>query len=131
MRKSIQVEGFGHGSNPVPAASLLRGLLVSGAIFGLDPATRKVAPGLELQCALMFEHAERILAQANCSWADVVKMSFFIAPDQPRELINTHWLRLFPDADSRPARHVIVNDKLPPGTLVQCDLMALAPQVQQ
>ncbi len=127
MRKSIQIEGFGHGSNPVPAASLLRGLLATGAIFGMDPVSRKVVPGLEAQCALMLQHAERILRAAGCGWEDVVKMNFFLAPDLPRDLINAHWLRLFPDAGSRPARHVVVNDRLPPGTLVQCDLMALAP----
>lgn len=127
MRKSIQIEGFGHGANPVPAASLLRGLLVSGAIFGMDPATRKVAPELQAQCDLMVSHAERILAAAGCGWDDVIKMAFYLAPDQPREALNAHWLRLFPNEASRPARHVMVNDRLPPGTLVQCDLMAVAP----
>lgn len=127
MRQSIQIEGFGHGTNPVPAASVLRGLLVSGAIFGMDPATRKVAPGLEAQCELMLDHAARILLAGGCGWDDVVKMTFYIAPEQPREAVNAHWLRLFPDAGSRPARHVMVNDRLPPGTLIQCDLMAVAP----
>lgn len=127
MRQSIQIEGFGHGNNPVPAASVLRGLLVSGAIFGMDPATRKVAPGLEAQCELMFEHAQRILAAGGCGWGDVVKMTFYLAPEQPREAVNDHWLRLFPDAASRPARYVMVNDRLPPGTLIQCDLLAVAP----
>lgn len=126
MRKSIQIEGFGHGNNPVPAASMLRGVLVSGAIFGMDPETRKVAPGLEKQCELMLVHAANILQAGQCSWSDVVKMTFYIAPDQARETINTYWFQLFPDASSRPARHVMVNDKLPPGTLVQCDLMAIA-----
>lgn len=127
MRQSIQIEGFGHGTNPVPAASVLRGLLVSGAIFGMDPATRKVAAGLEAQCELMLDHAARILLAGGCGWDHVVKMTFYIAPEQPREAVNAHWLRLFPDAGSRPARHVMVNDRLPPGTLIQCDLMAVAP----
>jgi 2-iminobutanoate/2-iminopropanoate deaminase len=128
VRQSITVEGFGHGNNPVPAASLLQGLLVSGAIFGMDPATMRVASGLERQCELMLQHAERILQAAGCDWGGVLKMNFFIAPEVPRERVNQHWLRLFPDAASRPARHVLVNDKLPPGTLIQCDLMALAPR---
>lgn len=126
MRKSIHIEGFGHGNNPVPAASLLKGLLVSGAIFGMDPATGRIAAGLPSQCELMLQHAERILRAAGCDWHDVVKMNFFLAPEVPRETVNQHWLRLFPDAASRPARHVLVNDRLPPGTLIQCDLMALA-----
>src|SRR5690606_38501630 len=119
------IEGFGHGSNPTPAASVLQGLLVSGAIFGMDPATRKIAPGLQAQCELMLGHAERILHAGGCDWSHVLKMSFYMAPEQSREEINAHWLRLFPDADSRPARHVLVSDRLPPGMLVQCDLLAL------
>lgn len=129
MRKSIQIEGFGHGSNPVPAASLLRGLLISGAIFGMDPVTRKVASGMDAQLELMFTHAQAILHAADCDWSGVLKMTFYIAPDQPRDAINAHWLRLFPEAQSRPARHVVVNDRLPPGTLIQCDLMALAQEI--
>lgn len=129
MRQSITIDGFGHGKNPVPAASLLQGLLVSGAIFGMDPATMRMSSGgLAAQCELMFQHAERILQAAGCDWSGVLKMNFHIAPDVPRDLINEHWLRLFPDAASRPARHVLVNDRLPPGTLIQCDLMALAPR---
>lgn len=129
MRKSIEIEGFGHGSNPTPAASVLQGLLVSGAIFGMDPVKRKIAPGLQEQCALMFSHAERILQAGGCDWSRVLKMTFYLAPEQPRDEINLHWLRLFPDAASRPARHVIVSDRLPPGMMVQCDLIALAPLV--
>src|SRR4051794_34299053 len=112
MRKSIYIDGFGHGSNPVPAASLLDGMLVSGAIFGLDPATRKLAQDENTQCELMFEHAGNILRQAGCDWDRVLKMTFYVMPDFPRELINTHWLRLFPDAASRPARHVVVNERM-------------------
>ncbi len=126
MRKSIQIEGFGHGNQPTPAASLLQGLLVSGAIFGMDPDTRKIAAGMSTQCALMFGHAERILHAGGCDWSRVLKMTFYIAADQSRDDINAHWLRLFPDADTRPARHVMVSDRLPPGMLVQCDLMAFA-----
>ena len=126
MRKSIQVDGFGHGNNPIPAASVLQGLLISGAIFGMDSATRKVASGMEAQCELMFGHAERILQAGHCDWSRVLKMTFHISPDQPRDCINAHWLRLFPDFNSRPARQVLVNDRLPIGTLIQCDLIALA-----
>lgn len=126
MRRSINVPGFSHGQQPVPAASLFRGLLVSGAIFGMDPQTGKLTPGLEAQCELMFQHAQRILQEGGCDWPQVLKMTFYIAPDQPRDLINQHWVRLFPDPASRPARHVIVNDRMAPGMLVQCDLMALA-----
>ena len=127
MRKSIDIDGFSHGKNPTPAASVLRGLLMTGAIFGTDPSTGRLAEGLEAQCEHTFANAGRILAAAGASFPDVLKMTFFIAPNVSRELINAHWVKAFPDAASRPARHVMVNDRLPTGMLVQCDVFAVLP----
>lgn len=124
-RRSIYVDGFGHGANPVPAACVAGGLLMSGAIFGLDPATGKLAAGAQAQCDLMFTTAQRILNAAGTSWDSVLKMNFFVGPDLPREMVNAHWTRLFPDPESRPARHVIVSDRLPPGMHLQCDMTAI------
>ena len=50
-RQSIHIEGFAH-KNPIPNASRLGNMLMSGIITGIDPATGKVAPTLEAQCAL-------------------------------------------------------------------------------
>lgn len=124
-RKSIYVEGFGHGGNPVPAACVGGGLLMSGALFGMDPQTQKLAQGEQAQCDLMFSVAERLLEAGGTSWDNVLKMNFFVAPDFPRAMINTHWLRLFSDPSSRPARHVVTTDRLPTGMHLQCDLTAL------
>lgn len=124
-RTSIYVEGFGHGGNPVPAACVGGGLLISGALFGMDPQTQKLAQGMQDQCDLMFSIAQRVLEVGGTSWDGVLKMNFFVTPDFPREMINTHWLRLFSDPSSRPARHVVITDRLPPGMYLQCDLTAL------
>ena len=42
-RQSIEIEGFAH-KNPIPAASRLGNMLMTGIITGMDPATGKVAP---------------------------------------------------------------------------------------
>lgn len=125
MRKSIYIEGFAHGKNPVPAASLIGNLLATGAIFGVDPHSGKVASEPEEECRLMFHHAERLLRQAGGSFGDVLKMTFFLRPEVSRELINAHWINAFPDPASRPARHVIVSNTLPPSMQMQCDLLAV------
>ena len=125
MRRSIQIEGFGHGTQPTPAASRVGPMLASGAIFGVEPATGKLAEGLERQCELMFDAAGRLLAAGGADWGGVLKMTFHVAPDVPRDLINQHWVRLFPDAASRPARHVVTSDRLPPRMLLQCDFLAV------
>jgi len=59
-RKSIYIEGFSH-ANPIPNASRIGNLIVTGVINGVDPATGKVAPTLEQQCAHMFTHVRRIV----------------------------------------------------------------------
>ena len=125
MRRSVMVEGFSHGPNPTPAASVVGNVLISGAIFGVNPATGKVAFSAEEQCSLMFAWAAKILTAGGCSFGDVVKMTVFLDRDTPRSLINDAWVVAFPDPASRSARHVIVSQTLPAGMLLQCDVAAI------
>lgn len=124
MRKSIYIEGFSHGNNPVPAATVMGHTLMTGAIFGTVRETGKVPEAVEDQCRLMFDNARRILEAAGGSFANVLKMTFFLRPETSRELLNTHWIAAFPDPDSRPARHVIVSTTLPASMALQCDMVA-------
>jgi len=125
MRKSITIEGFSHGNNPVPAGSLIGDQLMTGAIFGTDPATGKVPADAQEECRLMFFNAGRILAAAGGSFGDVLKMTFYLRPEASRDLVNVHWVQAFPDPASRPARHVIVSTTLPASMQMQCDLTAV------
>jgi len=45
-RKSVNIPGFRH-INPIPNASRIGNLLVSGVIVGIDPTTGKVPADLE------------------------------------------------------------------------------------
>lgn len=125
MRRSVMVEGFSHGINPTPAASVVGNVMMSGAIFGIDPATGKLASSAEEQCSLMFAWVAKILAAGESTFSDVVKMTIFLDRDTPRSLVNDAWVIAFPDAASRPARHVIVSPTLPSGMLIQCDVTAI------
>lgn len=124
MRKSIYIDGFSHGNNPVPAASVIGHTLMTGAIFGTLRETGKLPESAEAQCRLMFVNAERILQAAGGGFDDVLKMTFYLRPDASRELLNQHWVQAFPDAASRPSRHVIVSSTLPPTMFMQCDMVA-------
>lgn len=125
MRKSIYIDGFSHGNNPVPAGCVHGKLLTTGAIFGTVRETGKVPTGDEvLQCRLMFENARRILEAAGASWENVAKMTFYLSPEVSRSLINDMWVEVFPEPASRPARHVIVTHTLPASMCMQCDLLA-------
>lgn len=131
MRKSIYIDGFSHGANPVPAAAVMGQLLMTGAIFGTVRETGKVPESVEEQCRLMFDNARRILEAAGGGFDDVMKMTFFLRPETSRELLNTHWVAAFPDPQSRPARHVIVSSTLPASMALQCDMVALLKQLQR
>jgi 2-iminobutanoate/2-iminopropanoate deaminase len=124
-RKSIEVEGFNHGGLPIPAASRVDNVVVTGGIYGLDPTTGKLPDEVGKQSELMFAHLRRILHAAGATLDDVVKMTFWVKTPEARPLINLGWLAAFPDPDSRPARHTLQNDHLPANMLVQCEAWAV------
>jgi enamine deaminase RidA (YjgF/YER057c/UK114 family) len=124
MRRSIYIEGFSHGNNPVPAASVIGHTLMTGAVFGTVRGTGKVPELVDDQCRLMFENVGRILEAAGGTFEDILKMTFYTRPGVSRDMINTHWEARFPDPASRPARHVIVSETLPASMSLQCDLVA-------
>lgn len=122
-RTSIYVEGFGH-KNPIPAACRVGNILMSGIVFGLDPATGKPADGLDEQCRLMFGHIRAIMQAAGGSTDDIVKVTVWLADRNQREPVNREWLAMFPDPTTRPARQAM-SGALDGGKLVQCDFVAV------
>lgn len=123
-RTSITIQGFSHGNQPIPAASRVGPLIMTGGVHGIDPSTGKLAEKLEDQVRLMFENLGRILQEAGGSFADVAKVTVFVKDPNARLLVNEHWIRVFPDANSRPARHTLQYEHLPAGMFVQCDATA-------
>ena len=122
-RKSIEIEGFAH-KNPIPAACRLGNMLMTGIITGTDPATGKLAATLEEQCANVFQHVRSIMAAAGGSTDDIIKMSVWMADRSRRDVLNAEWVKMFPDAGSRPARHTS-QAALEGGQLIVCDITAV------
>lgn len=124
-RKSINVEGFGHGQTPIPAASRVGNIVMTGGINGTDKATGKIPEDLAAQAAHVFANAKRIIEAAGAKTDDIVKMTFWIKQPAAREAINKEWVAMFPDADSRPARHTLQNDHMAAAVQIQCDAFAV------
>lgn len=122
-RRSIHVEGFSH-ANPIPAACRIDRFVFSGAITGRNPDTGEMPPDLETQCANMFGHVRAVVAAAGGSTDDIVKMTVWLRDLSDRAALNREWEAMFPDPDSRPARHAQAGAFAGP-TLVQCDLIAV------
>jgi 2-iminobutanoate/2-iminopropanoate deaminase len=123
-RRSINVAGASH-VNPIPSASRRGPFVASGAISGTDPATGKVPDDLDEQCRLMFENVRRIMTAAGGSPDDILKMTVWITDRALRPTLNKHWVAMFPDAGSRPARHTVTGGDFTTPMQVQCDLLAV------
>ncbi|MSP96248.1 MAG: RidA family protein [Betaproteobacteria bacterium] len=125
-RTSIYVEGFSH-KNPIPAACRIGNTLYSGSIQGTDPATGKYGTTIDEQSMLMFAHVKRIVQAAGGSTANVIKMTVWMRDRAQRESVNREWLKMFPDPQSRPARHAM-QAALEGEKLLECDFIAVLGQ---
>jgi 2-iminobutanoate/2-iminopropanoate deaminase len=123
-RRSIDVAGAKH-VNPIPSASRRGPFVVSGAISGADPQSGKVPDDLDEQCRQMFDNVRRVIAAAGGSPDDIIKMTVWITDRSLREIMNRHWVEMFPDPQSRPARHTLTSRDFAPPMQIQCDLMAV------
>jgi 2-iminobutanoate/2-iminopropanoate deaminase len=122
-RTSIHIGGFKHG-NPIPNASRIGNLLMSGVILGRDPVTSEMPPRLEAQCANMFAHMKAIVEAGGGTTDDIIKMTVWLKDRSQRAPVNAEWIKMFPDEQSRPARHALPME-MEGGALVQCDFTAV------
>jgi 2-iminobutanoate/2-iminopropanoate deaminase len=125
-RTSIEVPGLEH-VNPIPNASRKGPFLVSGGIFGKDPGTGKVPEGVDAQCEQMFANVRKVLEVGGAEPGDIIKLSVWIKDIANRPVLNKYWVQMFPDADSRPARHTFHTPDLRDPLLVECEIMAVIP----
>lgn len=123
QRDSIFIDGFKH-ANPIPNASRIGNLVVSGAIMGRDTTTGETPNTIEGQCALMFQHMRSTVEAAGGTPDNIIKVTVWLKDPASRDAVNAEWTRMFPDAQSRPARHT-QKDVSDGPTLVHCDFMAV------
>jgi enamine deaminase RidA (YjgF/YER057c/UK114 family) len=124
-RTSIEVEGFSHGANPIPAASRVGNVVMTGGINGQDPATGKVPDDQSAQVALAFANLAKIIAAAGATMESIVKLSISVKTFELRDEINVQWLKYFPDEHSRPARHVTKYDGFGGAVALQLEAYAV------
>jgi 2-iminobutanoate/2-iminopropanoate deaminase len=110
--------------NPIPLATHMGSLLVTGPISGKDPKTDQTGADLESQCTLMFANLPRIMEAAGGSIDDIIKLSVWLKGEDKTHL-NKEWIAMFSDVESRPVRHTFQNQDLPQNYLVQCEITAV------
>jgi enamine deaminase RidA (YjgF/YER057c/UK114 family) len=121
-RSSIYLGEIAHQS-PIPNASKIGNIIVSGLIRGADPSTSKLAATLQQQCAFMFMHMRKTVETGGGTVEDIIKVTVWMKALE-REPVNVEWVKMFPDPAARPARQ-IMEVAMEEGVLVQCDFMAV------
>jgi 2-iminobutanoate/2-iminopropanoate deaminase len=126
QRQSVNFTGFSH-QNPIPNASRVGNIVMSSVIGGSNPGTRDLPPTLEAQIANVFNYIRSAVEAAGGTPEHIVKINFYVRdPATQREALNAEWLKMFPDPNSRPARHTqaLAADSR---ALVQADFVAVLP----
>jgi enamine deaminase RidA (YjgF/YER057c/UK114 family) len=123
MRKSIEVDGYKHG-NPIPAASRIGNMVMTGVISAKDAKTGTMPETLAEQCTAMFGNVRAIVEAAGGTPADILKMTVWLRNLSDRKALNEEWLKMFPDAASRPARHALQHHG-EGNSLIVCDFTAI------
>jgi enamine deaminase RidA (YjgF/YER057c/UK114 family) len=122
-RKSVQAKGMVH-KNPVPAACRIGNLIFSGVILGRDDRTGKYGADLDEQCALVFANMREIVEAGGGTVDDIAKVAVWMRDPTDRKILNQHWLKMFPDEQSRPARHTTALDA-DDGSFIRCEFTAV------
>ena len=121
--RSIHVDGLGHNA-PIPLGARVGQVLCSSGIAGKDAATGQMPVDGASQTRLAFDNLRKFLHAGGATLADVVKLTIYVKDNSLRDAINTHWLACFPNADDRPARHIL-NYELQHGMALQLEVMAV------
>jgi 2-iminobutanoate/2-iminopropanoate deaminase len=122
-RESFDLEGISH-TVPIPFGTRVGDMLFSSGIMGVDPLTGSLAEGLSAQVRFAFANMERLLKKAGGDLGDVGHVRVLVSEEGNRAAVNEEWLRAFPDARDRPARHTVVS-ALRGGMLVQLEIIAV------
>lgn len=91
--------------------------------LGIDPATGKLADGVEAQAHQAMKNEGAILAEAGCDYSSVVKTTIFLADMDDFAKVNEIYKSYF--GEDFPARSCVQVAKLPLGGLVEVECIAV------
>lgn len=124
MVRAIDPSNIPPHKNPIPAAAIHRGILISSVISGKSLVTDTYSKDKKEQISLIFEYIEKITLEAGGSVQDIIKMDLYFRDKSDRSLVNPEWEKMFPNPKERPARHAQIGD-LPKNCILQVTITAV------
>ena len=113
---------------PAAIGPYSQGILVNGMLFAsgqipVDPATGKIAEGIEAQAEQACKNCGAILAAAGLDFSKVIKTTCFLANIQDFAKFNEVYAKYFV---SKPARSCVAVRDIPKGCLCEIEILATA-----
>jgi len=105
-RQTIHVPGRGRVHSPVPEGIRVGDFIFSSLLGPVGPNREEGADAAE-DAGLLFERIRGLVVAGGGTPDDIVNMAVYVFDDKDREAINQAWLKMFPDANDRPARHIV------------------------
>ena len=106
-RQSGHPKGKSLHKQPIPTVTRVGNIIFSSAISGMDLATGETPSDPERQIANAFANLKASVEEVGGTVGDIGKMTVFLADRNMREIVNKHWLAMFPEEHDRPVRHTL------------------------
>lgn len=111
---------------PYSQATSAGGFLFTAGQIALDPGTMQLVDGdVTAQAERVLQNLTAVLANAGCSWPDVVKTTIFLADMADFSKVNEVYARHL--GASRPARSTVAAAGLPRSVRVEIECVARIP----
>jgi len=124
-REVVQVKNAPkHGDDPIPVCTRLGNLILPSVISGRAPDQTEQSADPETQIAQAFTNMKNIIEAAGGKTENIGKVTVYLCDIKYRSLVNKEWVKMFPNENDRPSRHV-VDMPLRGKTVIQLDVIAM------
>ena len=122
--KTVSTDKAPAAIGPYSQAQIFGGLVYTSGQIPVDPATGKIAEGVEAQAEQVFKNIANLLAAAGSDISKVVKTTVFIKNMDNFGAINAIYGKYF--TEPFPARSCVEVARLPKDVLIECEAIAEA-----
>lgn len=117
-RKVVQYPRHPGHRNPIPVCVTLGDLILPSVIGGGGGSSDPRAAIDEA-----FKNMKEIVEGAGGTLDGIGKVTIYLQNREHRDLVNEVWVKMFPDENNRPARHVLAAE-LAGNAVIQMDVIA-------
>lgn len=122
-KEAIVSENAPQALGPYSAGIKAGNLVFLSGQLGIDPATGKLAEGVEAQAEQAFRNIGALLEAAGATFDDVVKVTVLLADIADFKRVNEVYARHFDEP--YPARSAFQAGAIPAGGLVEIEVIAV------